>query len=105
MLYNGINIDVNAEQHKVIVDFLNSQDNAKFASLKPYGSDGINVEIWWDGGLAHPEFVGIDGQSLCEDGSRNIVTEGSYDAKSPDDFINAFNHWKEHGVLDSEVFK
>ncbi|UUG68433.1 hypothetical protein [Acinetobacter phage TCUAN2] len=27
MLYNGINIDVNAEQHKVIVDFLNSQGN------------------------------------------------------------------------------
>uniref|UniRef100_A0AAU8KU42 Uncharacterized protein n=1 Tax=Acinetobacter phage vB_Ab_02_KEN_01 TaxID=3143011 RepID=A0AAU8KU42_9VIRU len=30
MLYNGINIDVNTEQHKVIVNFLNSQDNSKF---------------------------------------------------------------------------
>lgn len=105
MLYNGINIDVNAEQHKVIVDFLNSQDNQVFKSLKPYGSDGSNVEIWWDCDLAHLEFAGIDGPSLNADGSRNIVTEGSYDAKSPDDFINAFNHWKEHGVLDSEVFK
>ncbi|ASN73531.1 hypothetical protein FDI34_gp21 [Acinetobacter phage vB_ApiP_P2] len=105
MLYNGINIDVNAEQHKVIVDFLNSQGSESFKSLKPYGSDGINVEIWWDGDLAHPEFGGADGPSSNADGSRNIVTEGSYDAKSPDDFINAFNHWKEHGVLDSEVFK
>ncbi|QGK90469.1 hypothetical protein APK87_19 [Acinetobacter phage vB_AbaP_APK87] len=105
MLYNGINIDVNAEQHRVIVDFLNSQDNAEFKTFMPYGSDGVNVEIWWDGDYQHPEFVGIDGQSLVEDGSRNVVTEGSYDAKSPDDFINAFNHWKEHGVLDSEVFK
>ncbi|APW79802.1 hypothetical protein AS12_gp14 [Acinetobacter phage vB_AbaP_AS12] len=105
MLYNGINVDVNAEQHKVIVDFLNSQESERFKSLKPYGSDGVNVEIWWDGGLCHPEFSGTDGLSLNADGSRNIVTEGSYDAKSPDDFINAFNHWKEHGVLDSEVFK
>lgn len=105
MLYKGINVDVNAEQHKVIVDFLNSQGNKRFKSLKPYGSDGVNVEIWWDGGLCHPEFSGTDGLSLNADGSRNIVTENSYDAKSPDDFINAFNHWKEHGVLDSEVFK
>ncbi|UPT53534.1 DNA helicase [Acinetobacter phage vB_AbaP_EPab_B] len=105
MLYNGINIDVNAEQHKVIVDFLNSQDNQGFETYMPYGSDGVNVEIWWDDVYQHPEFSGIDGPSLDEDGSRNIVTEGSYDAKSPDDFINAFNHWKEHGVLDSEVFK
>lgn len=105
MLYNGINIDVNAEQHKVIVDFLNSQESERFKSWKAYGSDGVNVEIWWDGGLVHPEFAGIDGLILNTDGSRNIVTEGSYDAKSPDDFINAFNHWKEHGVLDSEVFK
>ncbi|AZU99418.1 hypothetical protein APK37_17 [Acinetobacter phage vB_AbaP_APK37] len=105
MLYKGINVDVNAEQHKVIVDFLNSQESERFKSLKPYGSDGVNVEIWWDGGLCHPEFSGTDGLSLNADGSRNIVTEGSYDAKSPDDFINAFNHWKEHGVLDSEVFK
>lgn len=105
MLYNGINIDVNAEQHKVIVDFLNSQESDTFAPLKPYGSDGVNVEIWWDGGYQYPEFSGIDGPSMNEDGRRNVVTEGSYDAKSPEDFINAFNHWKEHGVLDSEVFK
>ena len=105
MLYNGINIDVNAEQHKVIVDFLNSQDNQGFETFMPYGSDGANVEIWWDSWYQHPEFSGIDGLSLNADGSRNIVTEGSYDAKSPDDFINAFNHWKEHGLLDSEVFK
>ncbi|ADQ12717.1 hypothetical protein phiAB1_gp13 [Acinetobacter phage phiAB1] len=105
MLYNGINIDVNAEQHKVIVDFLNSQGNKKFKSLKSYGSDGVNVEIWWDTDVNHPEFSGTDGRILNADGSRNIVTENSYDAKSPDDFINAFNHWKEHGVLDSEVFK
>ncbi|QIW86335.1 DNA primase/helicase [Acinetobacter virus vB_AbaP_AGC01] len=105
MLYNGINIDVNAEQHKVIVDFLDSQDNQGFETFMPYGSDGANVEIWWDSLYQHPEFSGIDGPSSNEDGSRNIVTENSYDAKSPDDFINAFNHWKEHGVLDSEVFK
>ncbi|WID41916.1 hypothetical protein [Acinetobacter phage pB3074] len=105
MLYNGINIDVNAEQHKVIVDFLNNQGNNAFKSLKPYGSDGVNVEIWWDTDVSHPEFSGVDGLSLNADGSRNIVTENSYDATSPDDFINAFNHWKEHGVLDSEVFK
>ncbi|UYD72383.1 hypothetical protein AIIMSE5_036 [Acinetobacter phage AIIMS-AbE5-RC] len=105
MLYNGINIDVNAEQHKVIVDFLNNQDNTKFKTFMPYGSDGVNVEIWWDGLYQHPEFGGIDGPSSHEDGSRNIVTGGSYDAKSPDDFINAFNYWKEHRVLDSEVFK
>ncbi|AYD82896.1 hypothetical protein HOU36_gp18 [Acinetobacter phage vB_AbaP_B09_Aci08] len=105
MLYNGINIDVNAEQHKVIVDFLNNQDNQGFEAYMPYGSDGVNVEIWWDAVYQHPEFSGIDGPSSNADGSRNIVTEDSYDAKSPDDFINAFNHWKEHGVLDSEVFK
>ncbi|QVD48858.1 hypothetical protein APK128_gp15 [Acinetobacter phage vB_AbaP_APK128] len=105
MLYNGINIDVNAEQHKVIVDFLNSQDNKGFEAYMPYGSDGVNVEIWWEALYRHPAFGGIDGPSMDADGSRNIVTENSYDAKSPDDFINAFNHWKEHGVLDSEVFK
>uniref|UniRef100_A0AAU8KY93 Uncharacterized protein n=1 Tax=Acinetobacter phage vB_Ab_1137_KEN_05 TaxID=3143020 RepID=A0AAU8KY93_9VIRU len=108
MLYNGINIDVNAAQHEVVTDFIRNLDsNHDFTFSKPRGSHGVNVEIWWDTvDDDHPYFSGIDGNSIkTRTGERNVVTVNSYDAKSPDDFINAFNHWKEHGVLDSEVFK
>lgn len=106
MLYNGINVNVNPEQHAVITQFLHGCGLPNtFDWLTEQHSAESNIEIWWHTASAKKSFSGADGPSLYGNGSRNIVTEGSYDAKSPDDFINAFNHWKEHGVLDSEVFK
>lgn len=104
MLYNGINVNVNPEQHAVITQFLNECGLPNtFDWLTEQHSAESNIEIWWHTANTKKYFSGTDGP-IVGDGSQAAV-EDSYNAKSPDDFINAFNHWKEHGVLDSEVFK
>ncbi|CAL1776761.1 hypothetical protein BRC2024_YMPIZCAT_CDS_0024 [Acinetobacter phage vB_AbaP_Margaret] len=101
MLYNGINVNVNSEQHAVITKFLNECGLPNtFDWLTEQHSAESNIEIWWH--TVTKSFAGTDGPLV--NGVPHTV-RGSYHAKSPDDFINAFNHWKEHGVLDSEVFK
>lgn len=101
MLYNGINVNVNPEQHAVITQFLNECGLPNtFIWLTAQHSAESNIEIWWHTADAKKFFLG----TFVTDVSQAVV-EDSYNAKSPDDFINAFNHWKEHGVLDSEVFK
>lgn len=100
MLYNGININVNPEQHAVITQFLSECGLTNtFNWVTEQYSEESNIEIWWNTATKSKAFSGTDGPT------NNVVTDRSYNAKSPDDFINAFNHWKEHGVLDSEVFK
>ncbi|HCH8298219.1 TPA: hypothetical protein N2619_004567 [Salmonella enterica] len=103
MLYNGINVNVNPEQHAVITQFLSECGLPNtFNWLTEQNSEESNIEIWWHTASAKKSFSGTDGPLI--NGVSQVV-QGSYHAKSPDDFINAFNHWKEHGVLDSEVFK